>query len=540
MSIPPKTPAPDTTARSAGTARFWDWCTVCVALAVLAMHLRFAALDTRLPRDLGLYHQDIIVAADAWESLDVAGLVGVLATSTGWLNALHGLLQAVAGPSAPLLNATCAFWVTIVVLGTAWTARTAAGPLAGCVAAALVGAMPMVSVTGRELWIHLPEAALVSTIAAFWTMDPHLERRRTVLWVGVLGALLVSLRASGIPWALGLLLVMGTPQKGHAGAARWLRLALAVLPWLVAVMVQVEDFAAYITAKLNAREGYAQRLKDPLGQWLEFVGLLPALLALVGAMLSVVGARRRVGRLHLLGAGFVLGSVALWAISRAGLDNFVVLAPGLALLAALGLSGDRWVGGVLALEVFLITWLPQLLPVEVVRPLAHLPPYGLYGAWPQYGNRYRPWTGTEAADTDSLLAAVCPASGPCTIAVNQGLYTPFGEEPGRLEVFLSGHDRVELLDLRQGWPPHGRHHDGRAPDALVSWSCRNRDDDWQIRFPRAEAGQQWVTERYNLAPIWESRVDRRCRTVWSTPNAAVAHPERLPTAAVDASRGVAW
>lgn len=499
--------AEPTGAADALAALIW----LCTGLA----HLRYALLDRKVPADPGLYYRAVPTALQALADGEPGALLPLLAEGSGWLNVLIALVHQLGGghPAAvPLLGL---LWVGLTVGGAGLVARRLGGPMAGLIATALTAAAPIVIVQGRSLWIHVPEAGLTLAIAAALIGDPRLRSPLRLLGVALAGALLLSLRASGLGWAPVALCPLLWPGAERPSIAK---MAFITLVWGVGAGASLHDIVPYLEAKASARQGYVERL-PPLS-----LRVLSSQLGLAAALLPValLPHRRASPLLRGLPALALLLALGMWWTFRAGIDNFTLIGPAVALAVAGGLSRLGWIGGALGLQLWLISFLPQLFEVRVFSPLRALPPRGAFISEPELNQYYRPWTGYGAPAIAAVIAAGC-GEGPCVIAVNQGLFAPFGEEPGRLGAALLGWAPVELLDLR-----FGARKGQPEPDLLVTWDCPDKEDAWQERFPRAADAQAALIEAHGLEPAWGVAVSARCAVQWWSAGGVLATPALLP------------
>jgi hypothetical protein len=461
-----------------------------VALAVGMLGL-FFALDGRLPRDPGLYWAEL---PPVWRALQAGewGLVGrVLVRPGGWLVGLLAVLAQL-GRGPWLLEGLSLVSVGTIVgcagrLGRALAPGAEARGWGGLTGALLAAGMPLVVVQARLPWIHLPEAALLALVVTILVEDPHLERRRSMVGATLAGAALASVRHSGLVW-----LVTVVPLL--RGRAWWL-----VLPWGLGALPSLAVLAPYLTAKGAARQSYAARLPGLGQQVLALWGFVP--LAAVAAGLVGRVRSRRWDRAALAGGGMVLTGLVMWAVFQAGLDNFTPVALGLVLLAVGG--AGRATAGLGALAV---GWVG----------LVSFTPVGA----PGLRSLERPWPAPELGLVRELLRASC-ASGPCRIGASSGVFQPYGEEPGRLELWLLGWDEVELVDLRSG----GRDLAVGGAAAVVEWDCPAGSAAWMQRFPRSRAWQRAAHRQHGLAPAWVFRPDPACALVWWAPGGELEGPE---------------
>jgi hypothetical protein len=224
--------------------------------------------------------------------------------------------------------------------------------------------------------------------------------------------------------------------------------------------------------------------------------------------------------------GWVVVSVLLWGMFRAGMDNFTAFAPGLAILAGLGLariSGWGAIPAVLAGAVFVV---PQWLPLEARghNMLAHTL-HITVGSHPL--NWYIPWRGFGPDEVRALLEASCPEDPEetCVVAVDHGLMLPFAEDPGALELFLLGADHVQLVPLRgHRVPPRLRRVHG-----LASFDCVDQAEDWRERYQFSKDTLQQLINEHDLRPVWTDLLWGRCGYLWMTPEGSLVDEGALPT-----------
>ncbi|MCB9780570.1 MAG: hypothetical protein H6742_18530 [Alphaproteobacteria bacterium] len=503
----------------------WDLLTVAVVAAVAAAHGRFLWQDSRLPRDPGLYYKSVpaLFAAMQPDGFDAASIVDLVWAPTGWFQALLAAAMLPTGPSPWPIE--LAGWVSVlaVLCATGWYARRQAGPAAGALATLVVATVPSVVLTGRSAWIHVPEAALLLVSAALLARDPRLLRGSTVVMVAVLGALAAWLRHSGLAWALPLLII---PLLSGEGRPRWGRLAVVVATWGLGLLPILQNLQQYLEAKADAREKYAAVLPGLDLQLLINFGPFGLSLVAVGLLLALARRPRWWNGPRLLAVGWIAQAVLLWALFRAGLDNFTLLAPAAAVLAGIGLARLPRVGLLLALPVFLLVHVPQWLAVwQLPRGLHRVPFAGSLLAPPDMNQAYRPWTGgMRPEELRALADAVCPDAGPgeCDLVVDQGLILPYGEDPGRLEAFLAGASSLTLHPLRT--LSLGKL-EALDADAVVVWNCPTTDGQWRARYPQTvKLLEQAVGDR---RPAWSRQVSQDCSVNWMTEGGVLADPSRL-------------
>lgn len=517
-----------------------------VALAVHA-HARFIVADDRVPGDLGMYYTGVPHAFDLVMGRS-PGTFGewfhTVSQPTGWYHLLLAGLLATLGRNQDVFLAPGLLWVLIILLVVDRLARRLGGDLAALSAVSIVAAMPGVFLAGRTGWIHVPEAALVLTGLLAWVSDPGLSRRRTALAIGITGGLALALRPSGLVWvgSLGVLLALVAlrARRGSLPSPRGLWIVLAT--WALGAAASLWSLRNYLDLKAAARERYAALLPDLGFQFQLVLGVLPGLVVVLGLVLGVVvlARRRRAPKAPpapipdpeswvpvLLGAWVVLALV-LWLVFQSGLDNFTLICPALALLAAAAWSRmSPRVGATLSLVAFLPAWGLQWIPP---RPqdslLRRIPGLREIPTDPHVLSSYRPLDGFGESEIRSLVSATCGEESPpqrCAVVADQGLFAPFGEEPGYLELFLSGETRVRLFTLRDEPLPMSQ-----RIEALAEFHCGERDRAWRIRWPRSLPNLEDLLSRARLEPVWTTSVGPECTFLWFTPKGYVAQPELLP------------
>jgi hypothetical protein len=218
---------------------------------------------------------------------------------------------------------------------------------------------------------------------------------------------------------------------------------------------------------------------------------------------------------------------ALFLAFRAGIDNFTLLAVGLAVLAGVGF-GQRFRAGVgLTTGVFLVCLVPQWLPEPT--------PQSGTGRYLKQGfglavnedalNYYRPYNDVPASTILDMIDATCgPVRHSCDLAVDQGLFQPFMEEPGRLELFLARYDDVRIWDVRV---PRALL-ESVAVDALVQYECGEPGDAWRARYPLTWDNVLFLAKKHQLYAVADVEVQMNCRLVWSTRSGVIVDASAMP------------
>jgi hypothetical protein len=507
----------------------WNGLSLFVLLGTLAGQLLYLLRDDRVPRDPGLYYERL-PEAFSWIGspvADFASVLPLLAESTGWYNLVAGACLHIFGRSPEVFRALDVLWVGGVLGGAWWLARHLSGAAGGFAAIALVASMPMVVLSGRTGWIHIPEAALVLAVVVTWARDPGMEGRATLGAMALLGAMAITLRPSGATWLAGMIPALGL---WFLRGGRWKtsRPCLVWLSWGLALCVPLRGLGRYVEAKLGARARYLEHLGD-LGQQLTWVfgeGVM-ALLGL-GLALFLWKRSRPPSEVIVPLVAWVFLAGGLWVLFRPGLDNFPLLGIGLAVLAGGGFGRARPLGALMPGIYWVFFFLPQWLSPSIVRQHPVLQIATPLGASTNLLNHYRPWTGFGREDVLQLLAATCPSfatGATCRILVHQGLFQPFGEEPGALELFLLELDTVEILDVRdlppgiESYPLHG---------AVEFRNCGRQEAHWRSRFPSAAQDFSQLVQAKGMVPVWSRLLDRECRATWLAPQGRLAAPGKLP------------
>jgi hypothetical protein len=517
--------------------RRYDLLTALLILAVLAAQIWFAHADLRLPRDPGLYYK---LVPELYHALGApiaerATILEALASSTGWYNLLLAAGMKLFGRGPEVFELACATWVGLLLLGCALLARRSSGPLAAFCAVALAAAMPSVLIIGRTPWIHIPETALASLVLVAWQRDRALERWRTVAAMALGGVLVITLRHSGVVWIAPLApLLLWTGGKPRA----WGRIAMVGAAWALGMVVPILEFSAYLQAKMGARDRYASQLPEFLEQLVANLSW-PTLLACGLGLLLLLLRTPRVPNdpLRPLLLVWVLLGGLMWSLFRAGLDNFTPMMAALAVLGGLGLARIGAWGILPALFSFVITSLPQWVDKDAVVIFHSVPGFPDFTAGVHPNNHYRPWKGFAHPQVRELLAASCPRreDATCWIAVDQGLFSPFTEDPGRLELFLMGEERVQLLSLRdlEALPRIAKLH------GMATYFCPERDEDWRERYPQSQTLFKQIMDGFEMEAVWSTDLFMGCSYLWMAPGGELLHSEDLPESSSPATPGPA-
>jgi hypothetical protein len=442
-------------------------------LAIVAVTCAGHALSVVLARDLP---RDLNLAYLALPPL-YAGDVRLLLEPGGWYNGLLAAWMRLVGPSGPAFAAVPIVWVALTVLGAAGMARAWAGDRAAIAAAAVAAQAPAIVMIARTGWIHAPEAALLSLGGWALATDPALSRWRTVAALAVTGALALSLRTSGLVW-VGVLAV--------ASLRGWRRLPWVLAAWALASAPLWPTFAQYVGGKAGVRERYAMTVEGLGHQLLFHLGPGGCALVLLGAALLRV---RPPVPLGVLVGGWAAAALGLYAAFRAGLDNFPLLYVAAAVVAGAGLGARTWATG-----LAVAAWLA----------------YTGVTAWHDLTGPPKP---DQAATIARLLDETCPTrspASPCVVVADDGLFAPFPEEPGRLELFLMGEEATRVTSLRE------TRMNGPAPHAFATWSCPAQRGG--PRDPRGQQKRAGLVARWGMAEVARTPFED-CEFVWMRPTA---------------------
>lgn len=521
--------------------RALDGLTAAIVAACVLAHLRFILLDQRLPHDLNLAYTDLPLA---WSALvkpevPIRDFFVAIMRPGGWYEALQAVILAVFGRGAGTFRAIDVVWLAVILGGSALVARRLGGPRAGAATAALAGAMPLLIHVSRSGWIHIPETALGVLGLLAWTRDPAMKHWRSPAIIGVVGALALALRPSAMVWFAPLLGVVLLTREGLSRP--WLaRVGAIALAWTLGLAVQLPKLGAYLEYKVQARARYLAILPDVAQQAALLLGPLVLIGVIVGVALWIwppraplpEGLERR-GRLPspllLLLAAWTLGPLALQLLSAAGLDNFPLIAVGAALAGGLGYGARAPRLLALPLAGFLLLHGAQYVTAGGPMPLwvralgiVVQPPMGEVVDSP-----FLPARGFGAAEAEALLRATCgdrlEKPQGCKIAVDQGFFYPYPEEPGSLELLLMRQENVELLGLMAPIPVRDI-----QPDALVGYDCGTEDVIWRQRFPHSIAALRELSTEHNLRLAWSYSPIPRCLMTWFTPGGTLLDESALP------------
>lgn len=498
--------------------RLWDIAALAVVIAVVIAHVSFLLADERIPQDPGLYYRALPELHAAWLAGDAATLARGVMESSGWYNAMVGLTMAIFGVSTLAFSLFDALWVGLILLGVGLIARQLQGPAAALAAVCLAGSMPVIFLVGRTSWIHTPETALILLAVALWAVDRDLSRWRTAIGMALLGILTITLRPSGLVWTATLV-----PLLVVQGPRRWGRIVTVGVAWLVALAVPLQNAQKYMTAKAAARDRYATHLPGLVEQLMSNMGTLAMAAVALGLLAGLLRRPRRVEPLAVLMLGWTGISLGLWVLFQAGMDNFPLIAPAVAILGGWGLARLLRPLALLAVPVFALLYIPQWVPSSSVRFLHRIPGLGAYIYGGDMRNHYRVYQRYGWSDVEALQAATCP-DRTCRIAIDQGLLEPFVEDIGELELFLVQAENIELISIREGTLPSNL-----TVDALVEYHCASHSDaQWRERFPDSIDNLAEVMEGLKMLPVWSRQISTACTAIWLTPEGVLADPDALP------------
>ncbi len=514
-----------------GGERAWLWWLGGVLVLVLLAHLRFLILDPRLPWDANLAYDQLPLVHDALVRPDPRWLLREVFTQpTAGYGLLLALPMAVGVPRPLVMELFSLLWVGLALGCVAGVARRLFGGPAAAIAVALLAGGWSVVVVGRSTWIHVPELALV--LLLLWTLvrDPPLRRWSSVVLVALSGAMAMAIRPSGLLWVGSTLpLLLWGVLRGQPKALALGRLAVVCAAWALGACPAVVELWPYLSGKLGRREAYQGVTEVPvmLRQLGMMIGPTTAAVGVLGLGALTLRHRRALAP---EGRGPVLVLLAWLLITpavvlgfRAGFDNFPALAVALALLGAGGLAALPRPLWVLPGLVFLAGWLPQWLPepkADRVIPLLR--------TWTQAqpGLCYRVEDRLDPATVRSLLDASCPSpdQGRCVVAVDHGLFSPSPEEPGKLELFLAGRQRTEVIATYV----HDTVRWGHEANAFASFGCGFLEERWLQRRPGSQRVARQVLQRGGFAEVWGQDLGQGCWYRWYTPGGMLLDPEAMP------------
>ena len=397
--------------------------------------------------------------------------------------------QVLLGPTVWVQKAANLFWfslsgLAVLQLARAWV-RSPALPLA------LLLLSPGFWFYHRVPWIHAPETAGVLLLAWLLVADPRQERVHTTLFATLLGFCVASLRPSGVVW-LATTLPLLIPAR-----ARPARLVPVLAGWAAGVAVSARFLGEYLAVKGGAPHALGPWLTT---QWLEtwgWLGTAVVLVALLGLRARGSGTPRPA--LALTVGAWVLGPLLLMAFFRTGSRDFLLWAPGLALLAGRVEVGRAWP----------LLFAPLVLQVgaDLFGPptRARVPIDGEVVAW------HRPAAGPTADRLRALVASSC--EDPCHLLAPEGLLASLDDELGNYELFQLGLTEVELRALgdhpREGWERWG-------VDAMVAWDCPAARETWLPHFPGLPAMEADLAEELGLSLAWAEDAQDGCTWSWLT------------------------
>jgi len=486
--------------------------------AVVAAHLRFVIQDVRLPRDLGLYYKsmpDLYHALGGAQPFQTAW--DALVTSGGWYNLFLSLVFKVFGRSPAVMQAIDVCWVLAVLLLVAATARHLGGPISGLIAVLLAGSFRILVIEGRIAWIHIPELCMVLLALHAWVRDPDLQRRGTAVRLGTFGVLAMMIRPSGLIWVATL--VVPVAMRLRRPEART-RASLLLIAWGVGALMAFRGIAPYLMAKFGARDRYVAALPGIWEQVGGNLGMVAGTVAVLGALACVLQHRRRACWLL---AFWIVLTLVMFSVFRAGMNNFPAYGAALAILAGWGLARWHRAGTAAALLAFLIYQLPQWLPSDRPSEAYRWTLKALRVPFqPTPENYYRSHMGVGAPDVIALIDASCAGTiQDCDIMVDQGLFQPYGEDPSAgLERFVARLDHVRVWELTWPW----RNLTRARPAALAHFRCGQRELGWRARFPGSLDNLFAAIQGYQLETAREIPWTHDCTLVWMTPGGVLKGP----------------
>lgn len=290
---------------------------------------------------------------------------------------LEGAWFSLLPPSTPAALLLPALLCALLVVGAAWVAARAMGPLPGLAAGAALMAAPALREATIVIGLDLPVALLAFAAALAYAGYLTHGRRRDAILFAVAAAAAMLTKASGLALAFlpPLAVLLGGRFDLLARGAFWLPaplIALLVAPWYLGVgegswaFLELLDPRA-LSAGIAAR---AALVLDGIGSAFAVLGGIGALFAIVRGWRRVPGSAPLVAVSALAGAYLVF---FLFFADPADPARLLPLLPAVAILSAygtmglLGLITSDWatMRGLLVALVLLLAALPGLLePVE--------------------------------------------------------------------------------------------------------------------------------------------------------------------------------
>lgn len=501
----------------------WDLGTLAIVALVVGTHLIFTWTDPRVTWDPGRFYLDLP------EYFHLLGTVGgafaaffkALGDSTGWYELALAIWLRIVGRSPEAFELVSVAWVGLIVGMSGLLARRLGGPAAGFAAATMVSSFSSITIYGRTPWIHVPETALVLTMLWALTRDLRVERWRTAWLLGLLGAITLNMRESGLVWVgsmVPLLIWLTWPWRGQPRP--WKRIGLVAGLWALAGVPLLFRLEKYIGGKLGARERYAMQEPDLSFQITNSFGEELAWVVLIGAAVYAWRLRRKWHPVGALLLGWGLIPFLLFALFRAGFTNYTPFIPALGVAAACGLVMMNRALAVLPLPFLFVigySWLP----------LTSVGKGALVGPRDDIKNYMRTWQGFNAGDISALLDASCPKSDwhACKVVAEQGVFYPATEEFGLIGLFLMAEDRVELRGI---YDPPARGWGSADVHAFAYYDCGSRSDSFYRRAPGAFDQTAQLIQGKGMLPVYSTKVDSYCSFYWLTPNARLVDPSVVP------------
>lgn len=487
------------------TTRWTTAATALVIVAGCAEHTLYAVSGQSFPRDLNLAYKPLPILYDQLDHGFWTAVGHTLMQPGGWYNGLLAAWLHLVGPSGVGFELFMVPWFGLLLLACALLTHAWRDDVAALAATSIVAQMPVLLLSSRLGWVHIPEAAMVLLAAWALTVDGGLWRWRTVALLAAVGILVITLRPSGLLW-MGTVAALGVAIHASGGSrakkeARTrhslLRPGIVALAWGVAAAVPLPLLRGYTSGKIGLHDRYASAVPPLLPQVLDHLGVFLLACAAISTGLGLVAVlartagsapRPKLDLMFVTLASWISGSLVMYVVVRCGLDNFPLMYVAIAIAVGSGPGHP-----LLALVPF-ASWLV----VTSTRTLDEL----------------GPGPPLPSSRITELLDATCPERGPrrrCVIVTDQGLFVPRSEEPGELELFLLREVDVVLLTV------HQRQAMVVKPAALASWSCGAAEDAiWRQRSPRGDQEREAIITRWALSASEKMNVEG-CTFTWSTP-----------------------